>query len=99
MPEKKPRLPDALINKTAEWIEQGAPFPKALVETAKPERDRTAVTEKDRQWSSFRPLAAVRPPEASAADPIDWFRAAKGLALAQVTFRRTLICRAKLDLT
>jgi mono/diheme cytochrome c family protein len=103
MPEKKPRLPDALIDRIAEWIEQGAPFTQPLVQGKKIERDRSSVTEDDRRWWSFQPLAAVALPDRNEVHPIDRLLASKaaekGLSLAPRADRRTLIRRATLDLT
>ncbi len=103
MPEKKPKLPEEVIEKIASWIEQGAPYSKALVEGKAPERDRSKVTEEDRSWWSFQPLANVPIPSGAYPHPVDRFLThkaqQKGLALAPKADRRTLIRRATLDLT
>ena len=102
MPEKKPRLPEADIAKIAAWIDLGAPYDAPLVEGKAPPRDRSVVTDADRQWWSFQPLAKVTPP-AGAAHPIDAFllaaEKAKGLTFNPPADPRTLIRRATLDLT
>jgi mono/diheme cytochrome c family protein len=104
MPEKKPRLSDEVIAKIVAWIDQGAPYSKALVEGKKPERDRSKVGEEDRRWWSFLPLShPVVPKVAGLSHPVDRFLAAKGaakgLTLAPQADKRTLIRRATLDLT
>ena len=104
MPERKPRLPEALVAKIEAWIQQGAPYSKPLVEGKKAERDRAKVTEEDRQWWAFAPLSQPAPPEAAGwKHPVDRFlaakAAAKGFSLAPKADRRTLIRRATLDLT
>src|SRR5260221_13704005 len=91
-PEKAPKLTDAQLDTLRRWIEAGAP-------TEKPERDTLElVSEKDRQFWSFR--FPVRPavPAVKAADrvrtPIDAFilekLEAKGLTLSPDADRRTL---------
>ncbi len=103
MPEKKPKLPEDMIEKIASWIKQGAPYSKSLTEGKTPERDRSKVTDSDRSWWSFQPLAPVPIPSGSQAHPIDRFLAHKAaekkLELAPKADRRTLIRRATLDLT
>ncbi len=69
-------------------------------------KDRSSVTESDRQWWSFQPLHRVDPPQVSASDttrtPIDSFVQArleqKHLTLNPPADRRTLIRRASFDL-
>lgn len=103
MPEKKPKLPDDVIDKIADWIESGAPYSKPLVEGKEPARDRTKVSEDDRKWWSFQPLAGVSVPNGPQSNPVDRFLTqkaqTKGVALAPKADRRTLIRRATLDLT
>jgi mono/diheme cytochrome c family protein len=101
MPEKKPKLPDAVIAKLAAWIENGAPYTGPLVEGKAPPRDKSVVSKEDRQWWSFQPLAHVAPP--AGPHPVDAFliRAAepKKLTLNAPADARLLVRRAFLDLT
>ena len=100
MPEKKDRLPDEVIAKVAEWIDLGAPYETALVAGKAPARDKSIVTENDRQWWSFKPLAPVAVP--AAGYPVDAFLQAKaagtGMTFSPEAEKRTLIRRATLDL-
>ncbi len=100
MPKKADKLSDADIAKIAEWIDLGAPYGKPLIE-GKVTRDASLVTDADRAWWSFRPLAKVTPPVPER-NPIDGFIAAKlqekGLAPAASADRRKLIRRAYFDL-
>jgi hypothetical protein len=104
MPENKPRLPEEVIRKIEAWISEGAPYGKPLVEGKAPARDRSLVTEDDRKWWAFQPLAKPAVPAVAAWEhPVDRFLAAKaapqGLSLAEKANRRSLIRRATLDLT
>jgi mono/diheme cytochrome c family protein len=102
MPEKKPKLPDDAIAKLAAWIDHGAPYDAPLIAGKAPPRDKSRVTDEDRKWWSFQPLANVIPP-GGASNPIDGFLSkageAKQLALNPPADARTLIRRASLDLT
>jgi cytochrome c553 len=102
MPHEKPKLADEAIAKIAAWIDLGAPYDGPLVEGKTPPRDKSRVSEEDRQWWSFQPLADVRPPPGSA-HPIDAFLIAAAqpakLSLNPPADPRTLIRRAFLDLT
>src|SRR4051794_935703 len=80
MPQKAPRLPDATIEQIARWIELGAPSDRPLVERAGGgPAQASAITDEDRGFWSFRPLAPVSPPPTGDADsswvrtPIDRF--------------------------
>ncbi len=105
MPKKADKLPDAAISKIAAWIDLGAPYGKPLVE-GKVVRDRSKVTDEDRKWWSFQPLAKPQPPavknEAWCRTPIDRFvlakLEAKGIAPNAVAEKRVLIRRAYFDL-
>ncbi len=104
MPENKPQLPEEVVRKIEAWIAEGAPYGKPLVEGKAPARDRSLVTEDDRKWWAFQPLANAAPPASAKWEhPVDRFlaakAAAKGLSLAEKADRRTLIRRATLDLT
>ena len=101
MPDNKPKLPDEAIAKIAAWIDHGAPYDAPLVEGKQPPRDRSVVSEEDRKWWAFQPLAKVATP--GAGNPIDAFllKAAepKKLTLNSPADARTLVRRAFLDLT
>jgi mono/diheme cytochrome c family protein len=70
MPEKKPRLPDAVIAQIAAWIDAGAPYAEPLIEGRKPAKDRSVVTAEDRQWWAFQPLAKGAVPQRNADNPV-----------------------------
>ena len=101
MPDKKPRLPDAVLTQVAAWIDAGAPYDKPLIEGRQPPRDRSVVSAADKQWWAFQPLMRVASPEGGD-HPIDYFLAAKAaekkLGLAPLAERRTLLRRAHLGL-
>ena len=104
MPENKPQLPEEAVRKIEAWISEGAPYSRPLVEGKAPARDRSLVTEEDRKWWAFQPLAKTAPPAIAGWEhPVDRFLAAKaatkGLSLADKADRLTLIRRATLDLT
>ena len=102
MPDNKPKLADDIIAKIAAWIDLGAPYDEPLVAGKQPPRDRAAVSDADRKWWSFQPLANVAPP-AGAVHPVDAFllkaASAKGLAMNLPAEPRKRIRRAFLDLT
>lgn len=102
MPDNKPRLPDAAIAAIAQWIDLGAPYDESLVAGKQAPRDKSAVSEADRQWWAFQPLAKVVPPK-GLAHPVDAFLVesakAKKLSLNPVAEKAKLIRRAYLDLT
>jgi mono/diheme cytochrome c family protein len=100
MPENKPKLPDDVIAKVAEWIDLGAPYDAPLI-AGKVVKDKSKVTDEDRKWWAFLPLQQQTPPQGSHA--VDSFLAAKAadksLKLSPEADKRTLIRRATLDLT
>lgn len=102
MPDKKPKLPDEIIAKIAAWIDDGAPYAEPLVAGKKPSRDRSVVTDEDRQWWAFQPLAKVKLP-GGRDNPVDALllekAKSKGLTFAAAADKRALIRRAYLDLT
>ncbi len=102
MPEKKPKLSDAVIAKVAQWIDLGAPYEAPLVAGKTPPRDKSKVTEEDRKWWSFLPLAKL-PPPSGATHPVDAFLLAtakpKGLTFSPAADARTLLRRISFDLT
>ncbi len=62
MPPKGKKLTEAQIATLTEWVKMGAPYaeesaPKMVA------RGKGGITDEDRQWWSFRPLARVTPPE------------------------------------
>ncbi len=115
MPFQQPKLPEQAITNIARWIELGAPYDKPLADRPlldRPPGEQPAeVTDADRQFWSFRPLARSAPPPA-VGDPTrdqNWSRTpidrlilnkldAKGLTPNPEADRRTLIRRAYLDL-
>src|SRR5262245_28411719 len=65
MPQKAPRLPDATIERIARWIELGAPYDHPLIDKAGGPPSQPVgplITDEDRRFWSFRPLADVSPP-------------------------------------
>jgi len=107
MPQKGVKLPAETIERIARWIDLGAPYDRPLVERAggKPSRA-NAISDEDRRFWSFRPLAAVAPPPvrdaAWARTPVDRFVLAKleehGLKPNPPASRLVLIRRLSLDL-
>jgi len=105
MPKKADKLPDAAIAKITQWVDLGAPFAKPLV-AGKSTRDKSKVSEEDRKFWSFQPLARPQPPavknEAWCRTPIDRFVLAKieekGVAPSGAADKQTLIRRAYFDL-
>ena len=97
MPDKKPKLPDALIAKVATWIDHGAPYDEPLIKGAVT-KDKSVVTDEDRKWWAFQPLQKAAPGQS-----VDSFLKAKAapkeLVFSPEADKRTLIRRASLDLT
>ena len=107
MPSKGERLPETDIAHFTAWIDDGAPYDRPLVDgKATSKTDRAAISEQDRQWWAFQPLARVEPPpvpsDAAARTPVDAFiqsrLEAQGLSLNPPADRRILIRRASFDL-
>jgi hypothetical protein len=106
MPYERPALPTAAVSAIARWIDLGAPYDKPLAAAGAGQQGRAEVTEEDRKFWSFQPLAAVAPPtvadEAWCRTPIDRFVLARlesaGLTPSAAVDRRRLIRRAYLDL-
>ena len=63
MPPADDKLSSELIDQFAKWIELGAPYDKPLLEKTGSKPKAMQVTDSDRQFWSFRPLANDRPPE------------------------------------
>jgi len=105
MPKKAPKLSDEAIAKITQWVDFGAPYGKPLID-GKLVRDKSKVTDNDRKFWSFQPLAnPVPPPVKDAArpkTPIDQFILAKieekGLEPSAPADKRKLIRRAYFDL-
>ena len=106
MPDKSPKLPDALIAKIAQWIDYGAPYDKPLMEKGAMPAPRE-ISEADRQFWSFQPLKKTALP---AVKTQSWLRnnvdhfilaqlEAKQLTPNAPAERRTLLRRVHLDLT
>jgi hypothetical protein len=103
MPHERAKLPEAEIQKLAEWIDLGAPFDKPFTEKDETAWTRKVIAPEARQHWAFRPLLADnRNPKPDARNPIDGFLQAKleaaGLAPNPPADRRTLIRRVYLDL-
>ncbi len=111
MPFKAPKLSAGQIDAIRRWLDLGAPYDRPLVEKEKNDSGAVMqVTDRDRQFWAFRPLANVAPPplEDSAVHAawcrteIDRFIAAAqqaaGLHGNPVADRRTLIRRAYFNL-
>ena len=64
MPPKKDKLPDSLIADFEKWIALGAPYDKPLLERKGERPAEMRVTDSDREFWSFKPLAKVAPPKA-----------------------------------
>jgi mono/diheme cytochrome c family protein len=105
MPEKGDQLPADAIAKIVQWVDLGAPFARPLVAGAST-RDKSKVSDADRKFWSFQPLAQLPPPavknEAWCRTPIDRFILSKieekGLIPADAAEKRKLIRRAYFDL-
>jgi mono/diheme cytochrome c family protein len=74
MPSKKPRLPDDAIRQISQWIDLGAPYDQPLIANAKVVKDRSVVTEADKQFWSFQPLKPVEPPSLKSLKNRSWAR-------------------------
>jgi mono/diheme cytochrome c family protein len=105
MPLEAERLPEQEIERIAAWVASGAAYDKPLVDAAAAMTERT-VTDAERQFWSFQPLASVAAPNVRSQTwcrgPIDQFvlarLEAKGIAPNAPAARRTLIRRAYFDL-
>ena len=107
MPLKAPKLPVETINSIKQWLDLGAPYDKPLVEKSGHEpKAAMLVTDKNRDYWSFRRLQKIEPPTVKNAawgrTPIDRFVAAKldeaGLTPNGIAQKRTLLRRAYFDL-
>ncbi len=106
MPPKGPRLADEQLARLAAWIDLGAPYDRPLAEKGAAKKP-MVVTDEDRDFWSFRPLARPTPPPVKEGSgvrtPVDRFVLAKleekGIAPNGPVDRRRLIRRATFDLT
>lgn len=101
MPEKAPKLPAKDLDALANWVDNGAPYSRPLGSADKIDSGSKAVTDKDRQFRSFRPLTELSIP-AGTTSPIDYFvnqkLKDKKLTPAPAAGKRTLARRAFIDL-
>ena len=73
MPPKGKKLPDDQIALLTEWVKMGAPWPEEGGQKMT-KRAKGKITDEDRQWWAFRPVAKVEPPPfEGAAHPLDRF--------------------------
>ena len=102
------KLPPAQIAILTRWVKEGLPYPKHLEkEPAHVAVKKTSVTDEDRSFWAYRPVAAQTPPavknQAWLRNPIDAFilakLEAKGIAPSAPADKRSLIRRAYYDLT
>ena len=95
MPDDRPKLSAGVIAKITAWINDGAPYAEPLVAGKKPKRDASVVTNEDRQWWSFLPLAKVK---ANSIEEL-LLKHAKGMKFNPPADKATLVRRLYLDLT
>ena len=69
MPPKGEKLSDGQIATLTEWVKIGAPWPEEPGQKMK-SRPRGKLTDEDRQWWAFRPVAKVEPPKVDAQNSI-----------------------------
>lgn len=95
------RLTDAEIAAIRTWIDQGAVWDGGALASAAPSAMK--ITDSDRNWWAYRPVAKVQPPAVGGKSAIDAFIVAKlrekELQPSQRASKSTLIRRAYLDLT
>jgi mono/diheme cytochrome c family protein len=75
MPPKGKKLSDEQVATLTDWVKQGAPWPEEPGQKLK-SRPRGKITDEDRQWWAFQPVAKVEPPAANdswCANEIDRF--------------------------
>jgi mono/diheme cytochrome c family protein len=106
MPPKQPVAKD-MVETLTKWIDLGAAFDKPLKEKVDTAKKPLTVTEKDKSYWAYRPLAVTSPPTVQnkewVKNPIDAFILAK-LEAAKITpatdaDKRTLLRRVSFDLT
>ncbi|MFO0802785.1 MAG: PSD1 and planctomycete cytochrome C domain-containing protein [Gemmataceae bacterium] len=101
---KKAKLSDAEIEIFTEWVKGGAPWPAGGTATPTGPGDKFDLQARAKAHWSFQPIANPPVPAvANAKTPIDAFLLAKlnaaGLSFSSPADKRTLIRRAKFDLT
>jgi hypothetical protein len=95
------------IETLTRWVREGLPWPKHLEKEPVHVAKKAGVTDEDRKFWAYRPVATPQPPQvknqAWVRSPIDAMILAKieerGLAPAPAADKRTLIRRAYYDLT
>lgn len=101
------KLSDLEISILEKWAAEGAVLPGVNIPTPSAgQRDSSVITEDDRQWWAFQPIANPSPPvtahEERVRTPVDRFILAKleerGLALSPDATRQTLVRRVTFDL-
>jgi mono/diheme cytochrome c family protein len=105
MPPKGEKLTDAQIATLTQWVKLGAPWPEEPGQKMK-SRPRGTITDADRQWWAFKPVAKVEPPPSAekwGSNEIDRFifekLGAAKLRPAPAAERTALIRRVYFDLT
>jgi hypothetical protein len=106
MPHKREKLPKETIEVIARWINLGAPYDGPLIEVGEIARADKQISDAERSFWSFQPLAQNEPPEVGdntwAQTPVDRFILAtlreKGLSPNPLADKRTLVRRLYLDL-
>ncbi len=102
------KLKDEEIGVLTQWVEIGAPWPGGATAAAeKPRKPGRILTESEKSFWAFQPVAAASPPRVRnllwLKSPIDRFLLAKleaaGLQPARRADRETLVRRATFDLT
>jgi len=61
MPEKADKLSPEAIARLASWIDDGAPYDGPLI-AGRVAKDKSKVTDEDRKWWAFQPLAKIQAP-------------------------------------
>ena len=101
MPNKKPKMKQEDIDVIAQWIDLGAPYDAPLVKQDKEVKE-FVITEDDRNFWSFLPIAKTEAPELQAKTNIDKFVLAKlqekGLKQSGEADKVSLIRRLFLDM-
>ena len=98
MPPKKPQLPADTIAAIAKWIDLGAAFDQPLAEGTSKEKGPMQVTDAEREYWAFAPLAERFPAGANIDHFVRTKHAEKNLTAAPAAPKRTLIRRAYFDL-
>ena len=102
MPEKAPPLPATEQKMLARWVELGAPYDQPLTTTKLSGAVAKAVTDKDKQFRSFKPFSLPLPSSTTTKHSIDSFienkHKEKNLRPAPTADKRTLARRLFADL-